>query len=137
MRFSSQLLLFGQLLVNVPLALGLKVDADSADSLKSAAQTAAASAVNFYNNRDPSVRNIPGQFYNTWWEGGAFFTFLINYWHWTGDDQYNDIVNKGMLWQKGDSNDFDPNNASLYMVYSFLFLAPFLLMEIMLSSAMY
>ncbi|KAH8703196.1 putative glycosyl hydrolase [Talaromyces proteolyticus] len=110
----SNLLSF-QLLALAPFTAGITVDADSAQSLKDAATTAAASAVNYYNNRDPSVRNIPGQFYNTWWEGGAFFTFLINYWHWTGDDQYNDLVNKGMLNQKGDANDFDPASASMYM----------------------
>lgn len=112
--FLASLILFGQLLLNLPFTTAITVDATNADSLKSAASTAAASAVNYYNNRESKL--IPGKFDGTWWEGGAFFTFLINYWHWTGDDQYNALVTEGLSWQGGEDNDFFPSNYSSYLV---------------------
>ncbi|OKL59373.1 hypothetical protein UA08_05053 [Talaromyces atroroseus] len=105
--------LLGQLLLTVPLATAITVNANDLNSLKSAAETAAASAVNYYNNRESKL--IPGKFDGTWWEGGAFFTFLINYWHWTGDSQYNDLVTTGLSWQGGEDNDFFPSNYSSYL----------------------
>lgn len=101
-------------LLSTPLVAALTVDATSASSLKAAASKAAASAVKFYNDRDSKL--IPGKFDGTWWEGGAFFTFLINYWHWTGDNQYNDLVTEGMSWQGGDTHDFFTSNYSSYLV---------------------
>ncbi|GAM37771.1 glycosyl hydrolase [Talaromyces pinophilus] len=111
--FLASSMLLGQLLLTLPFAAALTVDPNDANSLKSAASTAAASAVNYYNNRESKL--IPGKFDGTWWEGGAFFTFLINYWHWTGDDQYNDLVTEGLSWQGGEDNDFFPSNYSSYL----------------------
>jgi mannan endo-1,6-alpha-mannosidase len=113
MRLITSVLL-AQLLSTPLVSAAITVNAQNADSLKSAAKTAAASAVNFYNDRASKL--IPGKFDGTWWEGGAFFTFLINYWHWTGDDQYNDLVTEGMSWQGGPNNDFFTSNYSSYLV---------------------
>lgn len=43
------------------------------------------------------------------------FMTLIEYWHFTGDDTYNDEVSVGMQWQAGDGNYF-PSNWSTYLV---------------------
>lgn len=114
MRLLTTSVLFTQLLSTPLVSAAITVDASSADSLKSAAKTVAASAVQYYNDRASKL--IPGKFDGTWWEGGAFFTFLINYWHWTGDDQYNDLVTEGMAWQGGPNNDFFTSNYSSYLV---------------------
>ncbi|EEA21278.1 hypothetical protein TMatcc_009319 [Talaromyces marneffei ATCC 18224] len=111
--FLASSILFGQLLLTLPFATAITVNPDDPNSLKSAASVAAASAVNYYNNRESKL--IPGKFDGTWWEGGAFFTFLINYWHWTGDDQYNALVAEGLSWQGGEANDFFPSNYSSYL----------------------
>lgn len=113
MRLLTSVLLT-QLLSTSLVSAAITVDGQDADSLKSAAKQAAASAVNYYNNRASKL--IPGKFDGTWWEGGAFFTFLINYWHWTGDSQYNDLVTEGMSWQGGPNNDFFTSNYSSYLV---------------------
>jgi mannan endo-1,6-alpha-mannosidase len=47
-----------------------------------------------------------------WWEGGALFDTLIDYWHYTGDSSYNDIVTQGLLFQRGNGNDYMPANQS-------------------------
>ena len=37
-----------------------------------------------------------------WWEAGAMFGQLIDYWYYTGDSQYNNLVKDGILHQIGD-----------------------------------
>lgn len=120
--FGTLSVLLAQLFTVLPFAAAIDVNPTDPGSLKAAAATAAASAVNYYNNRESKL--IPGKFDGTWWEGGAFFTFLINYWHWTGDDQYNALVTEGLSWQGGEHNDFFPSNYSSYLV-SILFLFSF------------
>ena len=47
------------------------------------------------------------------WEAGALLGALIDYWHYTGDTQYNDIVTQGLLFQVGPANDYMPPNQTL------------------------
>lgn len=58
---------------------------------------------------------IPGKLVDTWWEGGAMFMALIEYWHFTGDTTYNDEVTVGMEFQAG-NGDYMPSNYSNYIV---------------------
>ena len=48
--------------------------------------------------------NLPPPYY--WWESGAMFGALIDYWYYTGDTTYNDIVIQGMLFQVGPNEDY-------------------------------
>jgi mannan endo-1,6-alpha-mannosidase len=66
----------------------------------------------FYDDRDSKA--IPGKMDDTWWEGGSMFMTLIQYWYLTGDDQFNDAIQEGMYWQKGE-DDFFPSNYSQYL----------------------
>lgn len=66
----------------------------------------------YYNGRASSA--IPGKMDGTWWEGGAMFMTLIQYWYWTGDSQFNGIVQDGMYFQKG-NDDYFPSNYSQYL----------------------
>jgi mannan endo-1,6-alpha-mannosidase len=54
----------------------------------------------------PSITN-EGWF---WWEAGAMWGALIDYWYYTGDSTYNDEVMQGMLFQVGPNNDYLPPN---------------------------
>ncbi|RFU24677.1 hypothetical protein B7463_g11660, partial [Scytalidium lignicola] len=45
-----------------------------------------------------------------WWESGAMFGSLIDYWYYTGDSTYNDVVMQGLLFQVGDHDDYLPQN---------------------------
>jgi 3-methylcrotonyl-CoA carboxylase beta subunit len=40
-----------------------------------------------------------------WWQAGAMFGTLLDYWHYTGDDQYNDMVREGLIHQFGEHLD--------------------------------
>jgi mannan endo-1,6-alpha-mannosidase len=70
--------------------------------------------VGYYDGNKPG--NIPGilpqPYY--WWEGGALFDTLIDYWHYTGDSSYNDLVTQGILFQ--DENGFMPANQTNSLV---------------------
>ena len=45
-----------------------------------------------------------------WWEAGAMFGQLIEYWYYTGDATYNSLVTEGLLFQTGPNNDYMPPN---------------------------
>ncbi len=51
---------------------------------------------------------LPGPYY--WWEAGAMFGSLIDYWYYTGDPSYNDVTQQAMLFQVGPNADYMPPN---------------------------
>ncbi|KAJ5552019.1 Mannan endo-1-6-alpha-mannosidase DCW1, partial [Penicillium sp. DV-2018c] len=80
------------------------------ESIKSAASTVAYDLVSFYsgNNSGDTPGNLPSPYY--WWEAGAFFGALVNYWSYTGDDSYNEITKQAIIHQAGVKGDFMPAN---------------------------
>jgi len=43
------------------------------------------------------------------------FGSLIDYWHYTGSSQYNDITTQALLFQVGDDINYEPQNESLQL----------------------
>ncbi|EPE35293.1 Six-hairpin glycosidase [Glarea lozoyensis ATCC 20868] len=88
---------------------GIELNADNSDSVKTAASALASGVVKYYNGNEtgeiPGLLSMP--YY--WWEGGAMFDTLIQYWRLTGDAQYNAITTQALLFQKGE-DDFMPMN---------------------------
>lgn len=41
-----------------------------------------------------------------WWESGASWDGMVNYWHFTGDNSYVDVTYQGLVSQIGPTNDF-------------------------------
>ena len=41
-----------------------------------------------------------------WWEAGAMWGGMAEYWHYTGDTSYNDVVAQAILAQASPTNDF-------------------------------
>nr|POE93459.1 mannan endo-1,6-alpha-mannosidase dcw1 [Quercus suber] len=85
----------------------------SLESIKDAAGTIAYGMAKYYHGNEsgqtPGI--LPQPYY--WWECGAMFNSLINYWYYTGDTTYNDIVEQGMLFQVGPLKDYMvPNQTS-------------------------
>lgn len=60
------------------------------------------------NNTGMAQGLLPDPYY--WWEAGAMFGQMIEYWYYTGDSTYNDVVTQGLLAQVGPNNDFMPPN---------------------------
>jgi mannan endo-1,6-alpha-mannosidase len=85
------------------------------DSIKSAAGTVAYGMMSYYkgNESGQTPGLLPEPYY--WWEAGAMFGCLIDYWHYTGDDSYNDVIMQGMQFQVGPHNDFMPPNQTFDM----------------------
>ncbi|KAI1814415.1 glycoside hydrolase family 76 protein [Poronia punctata] len=101
------------LLAVSPLAVqaALDVDFSSRDSIKRAAKLVAEDMLTFYHGEEPgnTLGTLPGppqagEYY--WWESGAMWGTLLDYWRWTGDDSFNDMAYRALLWQAGPDKDF-------------------------------
>ncbi|KAJ2892736.1 glycoside hydrolase [Zalerion maritima] len=93
----------------------LEVDLESADSIRRAARSVAYDLMTFYegNQTGQTVGILPGpppagDYY--WWQGGAMWGALIDYWHFTGDATYNPQIMEALLHQTGVDNNYMPRN---------------------------
>lgn len=50
-----------------------------------------------------------------WWESGAMWGTLIDYWHYTGDTSYNEVISEGLQAQVGEDLNMMPKNWSASM----------------------
>lgn len=87
------------------------------DAIKQSAKTIAADLLTYYHGEElghtPGILPGPppaGPYY--WWEAGAMWGTLIDYWHLTGDDTYNDVVTTAMQFQTGPNADYMPPNVT-------------------------
>lgn len=98
------------LLLGLQYVQAISLDLQSTDSIKSAAKIVADEMVSYYTGDRPGdvPGNLPAPYY--WWEAGAMFGALIDYWYFTGDNSYNAITTEALLHQVGPDNDFMPPN---------------------------
>ncbi|MCJ1359903.1 MAG: hydrolase 76 protein [Icmadophila ericetorum] len=83
----------------------IELDIDDPASIKSAASTIAYGLMSYYNgNTTGTVGFFPGY----WWEAGAAWGAMIDYWFFTQDPTYNDVVSQALLSQVSPTNDFMP-----------------------------
>lgn len=78
------------------------------DSVKKAASTMAWDLMSYYqgNLTGFPVGVLPPPHY--WWQAGAMWGTMINYWHFTGDDTYNRLVKDALQAQVGEFKDYMP-----------------------------
>ncbi|TVY87206.1 Mannan endo-1,6-alpha-mannosidase [Lachnellula willkommii] len=114
---STALLLGGSSVVSA-----IDVDLTSASSIKNTAATLAYDMMTYYSgNRTGGIIGVlPGPPPNPswgyyWWESGAMWGSLIDYWHYTNDTSYNDVTSKGIQAQVGENQDMMPSNWSQSM----------------------
>lgn len=86
---------------------------DSRKDIIESARVLAQGLMSLYNGNETG--NVPGllpedEYY--FWEGGVFMGAFVDYWHLTGDDRYNDLVQTGILHQVGEDENFMPANQS-------------------------
>jgi mannan endo-1,6-alpha-mannosidase len=95
---------------------------DSKDAIKKTASMAAWNLLQYYKGNEtgqtPGILPGPppsglGDYY--WWQGGAMWATLIDYWFLTGDETYNDITHQGLIFQFGEKYDFMPENYTISM----------------------
>lgn len=80
------------------------------DSIKNAASTIAHDMMGVYtgNRLGDIPGSLPDPYY--WWEAGAMFGTMVNYWYYTGDTTYNDITFEALLFQVGPLENYLPLN---------------------------
>ncbi|KAH7318469.1 mannan endo-1,6-alpha-mannosidase DCW1 [Stachybotrys elegans] len=96
-------------------AHGIELDLESSASVKEAAGTIAFGLMRFYtgNNTGDTPGNLPDPYF--WWEAGAMFGTMVDYWAITGDDSYNDVILQALVHNAGENSDYNPANHSLSM----------------------
>ncbi|KAG6017906.1 hypothetical protein E4U54_001234 [Claviceps lovelessii] len=93
---------------------------DTKESILQTAKSVAHDLMSLYHGDEPG--QIPGilpgppstglgPYY--WWEGGALMGTMIDYWKYTGDETYNQVVMRGMLHQVGGNKNYMPENHTL------------------------
>lgn len=91
-------------------AAAIDLDPTNEDSIKSAAKDVAQVLWSMYATPDNKViSGITGlltypPYY--WWQAGAMFGQLIDYWYYTNDSTYNDMIREGLIHQAGEKWDF-------------------------------
>ncbi|KDN66595.1 putative glycosyl hydrolase family 76 [Colletotrichum sublineola] len=82
-------------------------------SVKTIARSMTEDLMSFYDGdkpgKTPGLLPLP----HYWWEAGALMGTMIDYWYYTGDDTWNDVVTQGLLHQVGKYNDYMPDNQTL------------------------
>jgi hypothetical protein len=80
------------------------------DSIKSAASTIAYGMMSYYtgNLTGQNTGNMPSPYY--WWEAGAAFGTMVEYWYYTNDTSYNPTIEQALISQVGPDDNFMPPN---------------------------
>lgn len=91
---------------------------DSDEDIRSSAALLAHDTMVYYNGNEtgmtPGILPGPppaGDYY--WWQGGALWGTLMDYWSMTGDSSYNDVIMQAMMAQVGENQDYQPSNHTL------------------------
>ncbi|KAG5354541.1 Mannan endo-1,6-alpha-mannosidase DCW1 [Yarrowia sp. B02] len=107
---------FSRLISNALIALtsvcALTVDIDDPDSIAQNAALIAQGLMNYYDGH--RYGGVVGMFVFPyyWWEAGAAWNSMLDFWYYTGNDTYNDVVKEALLYQVGKNNDYLPVNQS-------------------------
>lgn len=88
----------------------MDLDLNSPESIKQVSKDISVEMMDYYTGYRPGdvPGNLPDPYF--WWVAGAMFGALIDYWYYTGDDQYNDKITQALLHQVGPNADFLPPN---------------------------
>ena len=103
------------------LSNAVTLDLSSQDSIKSVTANLAHDMMTYYsgNLTGETPGLLPGPCESTacyyWWEAGAMFGSLINYWQYTGDESYNPVITQALQFQRGPDENYNPPNQSKNM----------------------
>ena len=105
-RYSHTIRSGQQRQVPKPLPLQRKMLTPSLDSIKQAASTIAYGMMSIYtgNQTGGTPGNLPQPYF--WWECGAMFGAMLDYYYYTGDPSYNEVTTQALLAQVGPTADY-------------------------------
>lgn len=97
------------------LANAISFELGNEQSTKEAAATVAYGMMKFYtgNNTGDTPGNLPDPYY--WWEAGAMFGAMVDYWALTGDESYVDVTRQALTHQMSETKDYMPENQTMTM----------------------
>ncbi|EQB47308.1 glycosyl hydrolase family 76 [Colletotrichum gloeosporioides Cg-14] len=93
------------------------LDLNNTDSIKAVAGSLAHGAMSYYNGNVSSdakmVGDLPEPYY--WWQAGALWGAMLDYYHYTGDPSYNEVIAQALTAKVNTGPNFDfmpPEHAS-------------------------
>lgn len=88
----------------------LDIDFSQPESINAGLALIAKGIMDYYNGNNTGL--TPGMFTNPyyWWEAGAAWGSLLDYWYYTGDVMYNDLLKSSLLYQVGVDWNYMPSN---------------------------
>lgn len=91
--------------------LGLDLQLNDKKSTDEALSLIADGVMNYYKGTSEKGQTV-GMFTTPyyWWEAGAAWGSLLDFWFYTGNDTYNDKIKKGMLGEVGKNKDYLPSS---------------------------
>ncbi|EPE25794.1 Six-hairpin glycosidase [Glarea lozoyensis ATCC 20868] len=98
----------GALFAAATCVFALDLDVNDPDSIRNATSVIAHGMMSYYTGNvtnTPETVGVLGPPYY-WWESGAMWGALMDYYHYTGDSSYNDVLTQALLSQVGPEQDF-------------------------------
>lgn len=88
----------------------VSLDLDDSSSVNSALALIAKGLMDYYEGTKygGTVGMMTDPYY--WWEAGTAFSSMIDFWYYTGNSTYNDIIKEALLYQVGTDKDYMPAN---------------------------
>lgn len=88
----------------------VSLEVSSASSIKAASSEVAYGLMKYYSGNVTGgvPGNLPSPYY--WWEAGAMFGHMVDYWYYTGDTTYNAETVDAICFQASKSGTFMPAN---------------------------
>ncbi|KAI9838499.1 MAG: hydrolase 76 protein [Sclerophora amabilis] len=86
---------------------GVILDVDDPASIKNATRIVARGLMDYYKGNESGgamVGLLPMPYY--WWESGAMWGAMVDYYRFTNDSTYNNVTTEGLLSQIGPADDF-------------------------------
>lgn len=91
-------------------AWAIEISFNNPVSVNSGLALIAKGLMDYYNGNQTG--QTPGMFVYPyyWWEAGAAWGSMVDYWFYTGDTTYNDVLKSSLLFQVGANWDYMPSN---------------------------
>lgn len=95
----------------LPITHALSLDTNSPSSIRDASATLAYNLISYYQTNasgtpPENVGTLPQPLY--WWQAGAMWGGLVDYWAYTNDSSYNPTITQALLAQVGPDNNYMP-----------------------------
>ncbi|RDW91055.1 mannan endo-1,6-alpha-mannosidase-1 [Coleophoma crateriformis] len=92
----------------IPTTTAISLNVSDPVSVQSAASSVAYGLMKYYTgnitNTESTIAVLPQPYY--WWEAGALWGAMLDYYHYTGDTSYNEVTSQALLSQVGPKYDF-------------------------------